>query len=131
MIDDSYNANPKSMIAGLDVLSSLPDGRKIAVLGDMLELGERGPLLHEETVRYALDLGCMVRLYGPIMGDASDLVGRKGEDFEQMFHFTKMEKLIENLRSLVRSGDHVLVKGSRGMRMERSLIALDQFKQEA
>jgi len=114
-LNDAYNANPQSMAASLRVLSELP-GRRVAVLGDMLELGEDQARWHREIGALAVSLGLdLVLLIGPLMG-AVDVPGARS--------LSRWEDAVDPLRSFLEPGDHVLFKGSRGARMERILHAL-------
>lgn len=116
LIDDSYNANPDSVRAAIDVLSTL-DGRRILVLGDMGEVGEQGPDMHAEVGAYAAQSGVDFLL---TLGEASrHAVAAFGEGAEA---FDALDALLQRLLAL-RPG-HVLVKGSRSMRMERVVQAL-------
>jgi UDP-N-acetylmuramoyl-tripeptide--D-alanyl-D-alanine ligase len=114
-LNDAYNANPQSMEASLKVLAACP-GRRIAVLGDMLELGADEAHWHAEIggLAVALDLDLVV-LVGALMGRAS---------VAEAVCYAEPEDAVEPLRAYLRAGDHVLVKGSRGARMERILHAL-------
>lgn len=118
IINDAYNANPESMAAALKFLAALPmpeSGRRIAVLGDMLELGESASLAHTE-------IGVMVKglpihavfAYGAQM---KHLVQAIGEAL-WVEHFEDKAKLGDELNRSIRPGDVVLLKGSRGMAME-------------
>ena len=117
-LNDAYNANPPSVQAALDVLASIPHpGRRIAILGDMLELGSLEGALHDEVAAYAgvknLDL---VVLCGPRMSRA---VGAGPAWTEP-----DVERVAERVRGFLKAGDLVLLKGSRGARVERVLAAL-------
>jgi UDP-N-acetylmuramoyl-tripeptide--D-alanyl-D-alanine ligase len=113
VIDDTYNANPASLAAGLQVLKDFP-GERVLVLGDMGELGEQAPALHQRVGELARTLGIQ-RLYG--FGELSrhtiEKFGRGGR------HFENAESLIEALHECMHAEMTVLVKGSRMMRMER------------
>ncbi len=118
VINDSYNANPNSVLAGLEVLADLPEGRKIAVLGDMLELGGNSRYWHREAGLAAgmMDIDALFAV-GPesaAMAEAAQVNARI-----VVRHFPSAEALWMELRSFLRQGDQVLVKGSRGMLMER------------
>jgi UDP-N-acetylmuramoyl-tripeptide--D-alanyl-D-alanine ligase len=120
LIDDSYNANPASVRAALEVLGSAP-GRRLAVLGDMLELGDHARTLHAALA--APIGGCGVdRVYtaGPAMRELHDALppARRGA------HVDDAVNLLSLLRAELRPGDTVLVKGSLGMRMGRIVEAL-------
>lgn len=110
-IDDSYNSNPESTFAGLETLSKFPTGKKIAVLGEMLELGKFTQELHSEVGKKAKELGIDLVL---TFGENTKFITENSNGF----HFDSKEKLVEKLRQEVSEGDFVLVKGSRGMKME-------------
>ena len=118
LIDDSYNANPDSVRAAIDVLAAEP-GTRFLLLGDMGEVGERGAEFHEEIGRYARDRG-IDRLYatGELCRAAVDAFG------EGARYFDGVENLIAAAHKDVVSGTTALVKGSRFMRMERVVQAL-------
>lgn len=113
LLDDTYNANPDSVRAGIDVLAT-QIGRTILVLGDMGEIGEMSAQFHDEVGGYAKSQG-IDRLLA--LGEASALAahnfGSGGE------HFTHIDSLIEALMAELTPETTVLVKGSRFMRMER------------
>ena len=116
LIDDSYNANPDSVRAAIDVLSGL-DGRRILVLGDMGEVGDQGPGMHAEVGAYAAQCGIDFLL---TLGEASRHAAAAFGDGAEAFD--ALDGLLRRLLAL-RPG-HVLVKGSRSMRMERVVQAL-------
>ena len=113
VIDDTYNANPDSVRAAIDVLVSCP-GPTALVLGDMGEVGSRGPEFHREVGEYARGKG-VTRLLalGAATAEAVRAFGPHGT------HFDSLEELVQALE-----GKTVLVKGSRFMRMERVVAAL-------
>jgi len=120
VIDDCYNANPASMEAALCVLDELaPGGRAFAVLGDMLELGQTEREDHVALGKLAGKKADVLAFFGPRSADgcAADVTGVRR-------HFTDVEPLVKWLRELLQPGDVVLVKGSRGMRLERVVAAL-------
>jgi UDP-N-acetylmuramoyl-tripeptide--D-alanyl-D-alanine ligase len=114
LIDDSYNANPDSVRAAIDVLAGCP-GPTALVLGDMGEVGEQGPQFHAEVGRYAKEKGIGFLLaFGAAAGDSAQSFGQNG------FHFESIEKLVEKTHQ----AKTILVKGSRFMKMERVVAAL-------
>ncbi|MCD4501925.1 UDP-N-acetylmuramoyl-tripeptide--D-alanyl-D-alanine ligase [Chromobacterium vaccinii] len=124
VIDDSYNANPDSMKAGLDVLAGLP-GPRCFVMGDIGELGEASPALHAEVGEHARLRG-IEQLFA--LGEASRRAVAAFGDAGQ--GFDSIDELLECLDSRLASGTAVLVKGSRFMRMERVVEHLMQAKKE-
>ncbi|MBZ0124880.1 MAG: UDP-N-acetylmuramoyl-tripeptide--D-alanyl-D-alanine ligase, partial [Rhodocyclaceae bacterium] len=113
LIDDSYNANPDSVRAAIDVLASTP-GRKILVLGDMGEIGGQAGQFHDEIGGYAKSQG-VDQLFA--LGEHSELASRNFGAGGQ--HFGSVEALLETLTPQLGGDTVVLVKGSRFMRMER------------
>jgi UDP-N-acetylmuramoyl-tripeptide--D-alanyl-D-alanine ligase len=118
LIDDSYNANPDSVRAAIDLLAAAAAPR-ILVLGDMGEVGTRGPEFHREVGAYAKQRGIDVLLAtGPAMRDACAAFGAGAE------HFDDVDALGRRASALAQLGATVLVKGSRFMRMERIAAVL-------
>jgi UDP-N-acetylmuramoyl-tripeptide--D-alanyl-D-alanine ligase len=113
VIDDTYNANPASLAAGLQVLKDF-GGERVLVLGDMGELGPQAPVLHDRVGELAGTLGIQ-RLYGvgELARHAVKTFGRGGR------HFETAAALIDALHECMHSDMTVLVKGSRAMKMER------------
>jgi UDP-N-acetylmuramoyl-tripeptide--D-alanyl-D-alanine ligase len=120
LIDESYNANPASVRAALQVLATAT-GRRVAVLGDMLELGDHAPRLHAGLAQAVVDCG-VDRVYtaGPAMRHLHDALPavRRGE------HVADAAALLAILDGELRGGDTLLIKGSLGMRMGRIVEAL-------
>jgi UDP-N-acetylmuramoyl-tripeptide--D-alanyl-D-alanine ligase len=119
LVDDSYNANPASMRAALVTVRHLKDrGRGIAVLGDMLELGESSAELHEQIGRLAAD--SVERLY--LLGEMADAVARGaragGLPASSILVAECHAEIVDDALRFLSAGDCILVKGSRGMRME-------------
>jgi UDP-N-acetylmuramoyl-tripeptide--D-alanyl-D-alanine ligase len=120
VIDDTYNANPDSVGAAIDVLASFP-GRRVLVLGDMGEVGDKAGQYHDEVGGHAKSMG-IERLLA--LGDhAAAAVHNFGEGAE---HFGRVEDLVAALRPELDAGVTVLVKGSRFMRMERVVQAVTE-----
>jgi len=117
IIDDTYNASPASTIAALNLLDELA-GRKLAVLGDMLELGFLEDEGHRKVGRRAAEVADRLVLVGSLarrMGEEALAVGMGQED---VFFAADNAEAIDLLRDLIEAGDLVLVKGSRGLKME-------------
>lgn len=125
VIDDTYNASPASGRAALRTLTQLASGVRIAILGDMLELGQiarSGHLeLGAEAARTGVDLLVTV---GDLAGFIREGALKQGLAPERAVHYRSVDRLLEDLPGLVEGGGTVLIKGSRGMRMERIVDAL-------
>lgn len=116
VILDCYNASPTSMRSALSVLGAVKtEGRRIAVLGDMLELGEQSKALHAGLAEFAEEHADMFFLYGREMTALRDELTKRGA---KVFHSENKQELTELLLNEIKSGDTVLFKGSRGMKME-------------
>lgn len=117
VLDDCYNANPSSMAVALETLSSLKGrGRAVAVLGDMLELGSAEEREHQRIGELAAKWAELVAFFGPRSRLSQRAAAAAGSTCA---HFEELDALIGWLQPQLRPGDLVLVKGSRGMRLER------------
>ena len=123
VIDDCYNANPASMNAALRTVQELAaEGRAVAVLGDMLELGSAEAHEHTKMGVTASDRVALLAMFGPRMKQAHvQAVKRLGD---RARHFEDVAQLVAWLQHELKPNDFVLVKGSRGMRLERVVEAL-------
>lgn len=113
VVDDSYNSSPQAAAAVLTLLAATP-GRRVAVLGEMLELGPTSPTLHREVGRRAATAAHVVVAVG---GESAAALARAAEGVET-HHVATASEALELLRGLLRPGDVVLVKGSRGIGLD-------------
>ena len=122
IINDCYNASPDSMKSSLDVLNTYTEGRKVAILGDMYELGTKSSEAHTEIGAYA--------------GTKSDLLVAVGENIEnfaagfggnEIKTYKSKQECIDDLKNVISKGDIVLVKASRGMKFEDIVDALNKI----
>lgn len=124
VLDDSYNANPTSMKASLEALRDYPGKRKIAIVGDMYELGDTAQSLHEDIGTFAaslsLDAFLVLGEYGPAMAARA-----QAEGLTEAQACTSHEEAAQWLLAHAEEGDVVLFKGSRGMQME---LIFEQWK---
>lgn len=119
VVNDAYNANPESMAAALRTLAGLAPGRGVAVLGEMLELGEDSPAQHHRIGRLAADLGiARVIAVGAGAAEIARGAGPAGLQVDDV------EAAVDALSASLDAGDVVLVKASRGARLERVVEAL-------
>lgn len=132
VIDDCYNANPDSMKAAINVLASMEtkgEGRKIAVLGDMLELGDFSQKAHEEIGRYAAENGVSyLFLKGKAMEHAKTGALEANMPPSHIIWKETDVDLAEAAKSILHAGDCALFKGSRGMKIERVLALMLEEK---
>jgi UDP-N-acetylmuramoyl-tripeptide--D-alanyl-D-alanine ligase len=131
IIDDTYNANPASMRAAVSTLARVKgEGRGIAILGDMRELGESAAALHRELGAYCAGTD-VERLYAS--GDFADAVAEgarsAGMAADRIMTGGK-EDILKDILNQVRPHDCILVKGSRGMKMETVVNGLKQILSE-
>jgi UDP-N-acetylmuramoyl-tripeptide--D-alanyl-D-alanine ligase len=121
LINDCYNANPDSMAAALNTLKLYPSRRgKIAVLGDMLELGEASFSEHSSILELSLPVADNIFIFGSEMKKALNNI----KSNNKITHFENKNELVESLINSLKEGDVILVKGSRGMKMETIIESL-------
>lgn len=119
ILDSTYNASPLAVVASLEVLKELPGVRKIAVLGDMLELGKYTAEEHRK-------IGALVRQFASIIvtvGDRAKLIAEEAKRVKfgakNIYAYQTTQEAMEALPEIIQRGDLILIKGSQGMRMER------------
>ena len=124
LIDDCYNANPSSMTAALRTLATLSagGGRPVAVLGDMLELGPMEAEAHQALGTEAAGVVRWLAAFGPRSRQTAEAALAAG--LADAFHTEDMAALVDHVRATLAPGDVLLVKGSRGNRLERLVEAL-------
>ncbi|WP_372623439.1 UDP-N-acetylmuramoyl-tripeptide--D-alanyl-D-alanine ligase [Falsiroseomonas sp.] len=127
LLDDSYNASPASIRAGLSVLAAQPATRRIVALGDMLELGEGGPAMHAELASDVASAADLVYCCGPLMRHLFAALPEK----KRGAHLPDSSALAPLLAGAVRPGDAVLVKGSLGSRMALVVAALTSLNDKS
>ncbi len=125
ILDDTYNASPESTIAALNLLEEVQGTRKIAVLGDMLELGYYEEIGHRMVGGRASDVADVLITVGKLGEIISDEALRKGMRATVVRHFADQAAAAAYLKTQVHQGDVVLVKGSRGLRLDQLVTALD------
>jgi len=123
LIDDTYNANPDSMAAAIDVLATLP-GPRLLVMGDMGEVGDQGPQFHAEAGRLANAQG-IDDLY--TLGAQARLAS---QSFGKGRHFDDVDALKQAVLAQLPDVNSVLVKGSRFMKMERVVMSIQEQQQD-
>ena len=120
LIDDSYNSNPAALEAALKDLSELEAKRKVAVLGDMLELGEAQAPYHAKAGKQVQQNGWNLLItVGPLGHHMAEGALQAGMNNGQISSFESSEEAANHVPSLLEPGDLVLVKGSRGIKTEK------------
>ena len=124
VVDDTYNANPDSMQAAIDVLAELP-GPRLMVMGDMGEVGDQGPQFHAEAGRQARDRGIDMLFSLGLQSPQAAAAFGEGR------HFSDMDSLVTAVLAELPHAGSVLVKGSRFMKMERVVEAIARHAQDS
>jgi len=120
ILDDTYNASPKAVYAALDTLEELPStGRKIAVLGDMLELGKYTVEAHKAIADRAIKVADIIFAVGLRAKFISEEAKSQGFSSDNIFEFSTSQEAGKPLQEMIQEGDLILIKGSQGMRMEK------------
>ncbi len=125
LLDDTYNASPESTLAALNLLADL-NGRKVAVLGDMLELGSLEEAGHRLVGARAAEIAPVI----VVVGERGRWIGEAAQETglgREVYFADSNAHAIEIVREIVRSGDMILLKGSRGARMEEIVNALSRW----
>ena len=120
IIDDTYNSSPASLIAAIEILAILPANRRIAILGDMAELGDATEGSHRQVGRAVaekkMDILITVGPKSKFAGEEARLVGYKKD---QILEFENSDEARVPVQNFIRPGDMILVKGSQAARMEK------------
>ncbi len=119
IIDDTFNSNPGSTLFALETIEKLEAPRKIAILGDMLELGEYCEKGHKEVGKNIPKSVSLIFTYGTKSKIIAQQANKSGMKEENIFHFENINELIKSLKNIIQNEDIILVKGSRAMHMEK------------
>ena len=118
IINDSYNANPESITAVLESFKDYGQGRRIAILGDMLELGDISEIKHREIGEKALKESDICIFIGNEMKHAKEAALSSLENGKIIYHFIDKNLAINEIKGIIKYGDIILIKGSRGMKLD-------------
>ncbi len=133
IIDDTYNSSPAAVFAALDTLSDIQAKRKIAVLGDMLELGKYAADAHRQVgarAEQCTDILWTVGIRSRATGEAALDAGMKDKNVRE-YEFGESQRAGKELESVLKPGDVVLIKGSQSLRMERAVLEIMAEPQKA
>jgi UDP-N-acetylmuramoyl-tripeptide--D-alanyl-D-alanine ligase len=126
ILDDTYNASPESMLAALNLLSEVEGQRKVAVLGDMLELGPYEQQAHQIVGLRAAQVADVLVTLGPRAHMYAEAARRAGMKASRIQEYEESAQVVEWLRENLAAQDAALLKGSHGLRMDRIVGALEQ-----
>jgi UDP-N-acetylmuramoyl-tripeptide--D-alanyl-D-alanine ligase len=124
ILDETYNASPEAVLASLDLLANL-DARRYAVLGTMLELGERSLELHRRVAAQAARLG-LDGLLIVATGEEGEAMAAEAASLPRTARVDTPDEALPYLLEWLRPGDHLLLKASRGVALERLLPLLEK-----
>ncbi|MDO8504867.1 MAG: UDP-N-acetylmuramoyl-tripeptide--D-alanyl-D-alanine ligase [Candidatus Liptonbacteria bacterium] len=127
ILDDCYNASPQSVYAALDTLRTMPAKRRIAVLGDMLEIGKYTMQAHEKTGSVVAKVADVLVAVGPRAKFIAEGAKNGGMPKRNIFEFESADEAKTKVREIIRKGDVVLVKGSHAMQLERVVEEIKSF----
>jgi UDP-N-acetylmuramoyl-tripeptide--D-alanyl-D-alanine ligase len=131
ILDDTYNANATSSIAALDLMAELAANRKIAVLGDMAELGVETENEHRKVGRRVVEVVNLLITLGPKARLIAEEATAVGFDRSAIISLDSAETLFEQLNQIAAPGDMILIKGSRSLRLESIVARLTATSAEA
>lgn len=129
LIDDTYNAAPLSVLSALGLLAETP-GRRVAILGDMLELGSAAEEGHRQVGRRAAEVARLLITVGPQAAWIAEAARAAGMPAGQVIACATREEAEAAARPLLQAGDHVLIKASRGIELEHLVAALQHRSEE-
>lgn len=129
IINDAYNASPQSMKSALDVLKNCSNQRKVAILGDMYEIGEQSEQMHREIGKYAVDCNIDVII---CVGDLAKYIyneaySNKNEN-QIILYFDSKQNLYDKLFDILKKYDIILIKASRGMHLEQTIDKIEKVE---
>lgn len=130
ILDDTYNASPMAVHAALDTLNDLPSKRKIAVFGDMMELGKHTMSAHKEVGMIAAKVCDFIFVVGMRAKFIKEAAVEFGFDKEKIFEFPCSAEAGEELKKIIEKGDLILIKGSQVMRMEKTVEEIMAYPQD-
>jgi len=129
IIDDTYNSSPVAMEAAIEVLKDIKGKRKIAVLGDMLELGKFTEEEHHIVGEKIVGVADVLVVVGPRAKFIAEGAIESGFPQKEIYSFNSSETVAKFLEGMIEKGDIVLMKGSQGVRLERAVKAIMEHKE--
>jgi len=129
IIDDTYNSSPVAMEAAIEVLKDIKGKRKIAVLGDMLELGKFTEEEHRLVGEKIVGIADVLVVVGPRAKFIAEGATEKSFNPKEIYSFNSSKTVADFLEGIIEKGDVVLIKGSQGVRLERAVEAIMEHKE--
>lgn len=124
LIDDTYNSSPIAVVSALEVLKDIPATRKVAILGDMAELGQYTNYAHEEAGKLVKDSADVLITVGPKGKFIADGARKHGFLKNNIYSFSDYQETVKNIKDIIEPQDLILVKGSQSMRMEKVIMEI-------
>ena len=124
LIDDTYNSSPIAVISALEVLKDLPAHRKVAILGDMAELGQYTNHAHEEAGKLVVGAADVLVTVGGKGKFIADGARKHCHPLKNIYSFADAEEVAKNIKDIIEPKDLILIKGSQSMRMERIVMEI-------
>lgn len=131
LIDDTYNSSPIAVSSALEVLKDLPAPRKVAILGDMAELGQYTNYAHEEAGKLVVGAADVLVTVGSKGKFIADGAGKHGLSQKNTYSFTNAADVSKSIKDIIEPRDLILIKGSQSMRMERIVMEIMANPNEA
>ena len=131
LIDDTYNSSPIAMFSALEVLKDLPAHRKVAILGDMAELGQYTNHAHEEAGKLVVGAADVLVTVGGKGKFIADGALKHGLPQNNIYSFADSDEAAKNIKDIIEPYDLILIKGSQSMRMERVILEIMAEPQQA
>lgn len=127
LIDDSYNASPIAMRSAIETVASIKAKRKVAVIGDMRELGEWSRKAHQEIGELAGKTFDVIVAIGPESKVYIDMAAKHRFSKKNLIHVAKIEEILPQLRDVIKEGDLVLIKASHSIGLAKAVVALQEI----
>lgn len=131
LIDDTYNSSPIAVASALEILKDIPAPRKVAILGDMAELGQYTNYTHEEAGKLVEESADVLVTVGDKGKFIADGASKHGLSKNNIYSFTDAEETIKNIKDIIEPHDLILIKGSQSMRMEKIVLEIMAHPEEA
>jgi len=124
LIDDTYNSSPIAVASALEILKDIPANRKVAILGDMAELGQYTNYAHEEVGKLVAEIADILVTVGDKGKFIADGAEKHGFSKKNIYSFADSDKAVKNIKDIIEPNDLILIKGSQSVRMEHIVMEI-------